>query len=246
MRVIERRDDADEHGLLALRLLAIACGDDDAKWEDARRAASDALAARTTLWDGVATARVAAARAPTPDRSESGAVPDAARRRFARADSRLSYGLVPMDVARIRKSHGLTQARLAAIVGVHPMTVSKWERGALEPGPFERTILASLSRQPGKGSPAMAELAGVLNRAFIEVVEVESMLLSASNQLRGKIVEIELGPVSTRVVLEIAPKVRVTSVITTASAKRLGLAIGKRATAIIKATEVILGMESKP
>jgi molybdopterin-binding protein len=71
------------------------------------------------------------------------------------------------------------------------------------------------------------------------------MLLSASNQLRGRIVEIQEGPVSTRVILEIAPKVRVTSVITTASAKRLGLKVGRKAIAIIKATEVILGTETK-
>ncbi len=150
-----------------------------------------------------------------------------------------------MDVARIRKSHGLTQTRLAALVGVHPMTVSKWERGVLEPGPFERSILHSLAKAPGSGPPSMAELAGVLNRAFIEVAEVESMLLSASNQLRGRVIELETGPVSTRVVLEIAPKVKITSVITTASAKRLGLKLGMKATAIIKATEVILGTEAK-
>ncbi len=148
-----------------------------------------------------------------------------------------------MQVARLRKAHGLTQARLAALVGVHPMTVSKWERGVLEPGPFERALLLTLACSPGRGSPAVAQLAGRLNRAFIEVVEVESVLLSASNQLRGRVVEIEQGPVSTRVVLEIAPKVRVTSVITTASAKRLGLKVGLKAVAIVKATEVILGTE---
>ena len=48
------------------------------------------------------------------------------------------------------------------------------------------------------------------------------------------------GNGSTRVVLEVAPGVRITSVITTASATRLGLREGKRAVAIIKATEVIL------
>ena len=150
-----------------------------------------------------------------------------------------------MDIARIRRAHRLTQTRLAALVGVHPMTVSKWERGVLAPGPYEQALLTSLARSPGQGAPAMAELAGLLNRAFIEVMEVESMLLSASNQLRGRIVEIQEGPVSTRVILEIAPKVRVTAVITTASAKRLGLKVGRKAIAIIKATEVILGTETK-
>ena len=88
----------------------------------------------------------------------------------------------------------------------------------------------------------MATLARALNRAFIEAVEVENMRLSASNALQGKVIELDIGPVSSRVVLEIAPGVRVTSVITSASVKRLGLKTGKAATAIIKATDVILAV----
>jgi molybdate transport system regulatory protein len=67
------------------------------------------------------------------------------------------------------------------------------------------------------------------------------MQLSASNQLRGRIVELDIGPVSSRVVIEIAPRVRVTSVITSASVQRLKLREGKSVVAIIKATDVILG-----
>lgn len=32
-------------------------------------------------------------------------------------------------VAALRRSYGLTQGGLAFVLGVHPMTVSKWERG---------------------------------------------------------------------------------------------------------------------
>jgi molybdopterin-binding protein len=69
------------------------------------------------------------------------------------------------------------------------------------------------------------------------------MKISASNQLSGKVVELEEGPVSSRVVIEVAPKVRITSLITTASAKRLGLKVGKPAIAVIKATEVIVAVK---
>jgi hypothetical protein len=45
--------DGDEHGPMASRMLASVCGDDLARWRDARFAASTALEARLALWDGV-------------------------------------------------------------------------------------------------------------------------------------------------------------------------------------------------
>jgi molybdopterin-binding protein len=149
-----------------------------------------------------------------------------------------------MDFAAIRKKLGLTQAALARVTGVHPMTVSKWERGVLVPTSHPRAILAALESvaygRTARGQPP--EIAGFLNQAYIDVTEVGDMKLSASNQFRGKVVALEEGPVTTRVVLEIAPKLRIVSLITTASVKRLGLAVGRTAVAIIKATEVIVGV----
>ena len=153
-----------------------------------------------------------------------------------------------MNVARARRRAGLTQTRLARLLGVHPITVSKWERGVLRPNARQMAILRALGRPARAGAAPHAqvadvaeELAGLLNQAFIEVTEVEGMQLSASNQLRGKIVELEVGPVSSRVVIQIAPRVKVTSVITSASVRRLRLREGKAVVAIIKATDVILG-----
>lgn len=147
-----------------------------------------------------------------------------------------------MDIARLRKALALTQTRLAELTGVHPMTVSKWERGVLAPAPHALSILKALDAAAfRRAAPSEArDLASYLNRAFIDVSEIDGMKISASNQLAGRVVELEEGPVSSRVVIEIAPKVRITSLITTASAKRLGLKVGKAAIAIVKATEVIV------
>jgi transcriptional regulator with XRE-family HTH domain len=41
----------------------------------------------------------------------------------------------------IRASLGYTQARFAALVGVHPLTVSRWECGTLEPTPIDVRLL---------------------------------------------------------------------------------------------------------
>jgi Protein of unknown function (DUF3050) len=46
--------DGEEHGPLALRMIAELCGDEVAKWNEAREAAETALRARLALWDGIA------------------------------------------------------------------------------------------------------------------------------------------------------------------------------------------------
>lgn len=151
------------------------------------------------------------------------------------------------SIALLRTRLGLTQPRLARLTGVHPMTVSKWERGVLRPNPPQRAILRALEAAAGDraaASPEAEELAAWLNQAYIDVSEVKGMKLSASNQFRGKIVALVLGPVSAKIVLEIAPRVRITSVITSDSARRLGLKVGKKAVAIVKATEVIVGVDA--
>ena len=68
------------------------------------------------------------------------------------------------------------------------------------------------------------------------------MRLSARNQLRGKIVSVQEGIVNALVTLD-ANGVLVSANITKASAQELGLKPGKDAIAVIKSTEVMIGME---
>jgi hypothetical protein len=46
--------DGEEHGPMALRMVAQLCGDDPVKWHEATEAATFALTARIALWDGIA------------------------------------------------------------------------------------------------------------------------------------------------------------------------------------------------
>jgi molybdopterin-binding protein len=69
------------------------------------------------------------------------------------------------------------------------------------------------------------------------------MKISARNQISGKILSIKKGPVSTLVTLEIAPGLKLTSVITADAAKELKLVKGKAAVAIIKSSSILLGVE---
>jgi molybdopterin-binding protein len=69
------------------------------------------------------------------------------------------------------------------------------------------------------------------------------MKLSARNILTGTIKEITPGAVDTEVVLELSPGVEIVSIITKKSAESLGLAVGGKACAIIKAPNVMIGIE---
>ena len=67
--------------------------------------------------------------------------------------------------------------------------------------------------------------------------------LSARNQFGGTVTEIRKGVTTTHVRIEIAPGIVVTAAITNESAEELGLAVGARAVAVIKASDVMVGTE---
>jgi molybdopterin-binding protein len=70
-----------------------------------------------------------------------------------------------------------------------------------------------------------------------------TMKLSARNVLKGKIISVDMGVVNAEVVVELAPGVVVTSIITKHSFETLGLAKDKEAFVAIKASDVMIGVE---
>ena len=69
------------------------------------------------------------------------------------------------------------------------------------------------------------------------------MRLSARNVIKGTIKSVKHGAVNSEVVIEIPGGTEVVSVITKASAEGLALAEGKEAYAVIKATNVMIGVD---
>lgn len=67
------------------------------------------------------------------------------------------------------------------------------------------------------------------------------MKISARNQLAGKVQQVTKGAVNAEVILALEGGETVVAIITNSSADSLGLAAGKAAYAIIKASEVIVG-----
>ena len=69
------------------------------------------------------------------------------------------------------------------------------------------------------------------------------MKISARNILKGKIVKVVRGAVNSEVTIELPGGALLVSIITNSSVDNLGLAEGKEAYAIIKASSVMVGVD---
>jgi molybdate transport system regulatory protein len=69
------------------------------------------------------------------------------------------------------------------------------------------------------------------------------MKLSARNVLAARVLKVTHGAVESEILLELAPGLQLVSTITKASAEGLGLKEGGSAMAIIKASNVIIGVD---
>ncbi len=69
------------------------------------------------------------------------------------------------------------------------------------------------------------------------------MRLSTRNQLRGTVASIDVGAVMTIVKINLDGGQQMTASVTRDGVEELGLQIGSPVTALVKATEVMLGVE---
>ena len=69
------------------------------------------------------------------------------------------------------------------------------------------------------------------------------MRISARNQIKGKIVEVKKGATTAHVRIEVAAGLTITSSITNEAVEELGLKVGDRASAVIKASDVMIAVD---
>ena len=69
------------------------------------------------------------------------------------------------------------------------------------------------------------------------------MKLSARNQLKGTIIALHPGAVNAIVIIELPGGEQITSTISMGSLKDLGLEVGKEVYAVIKASNVMIGID---
>ncbi|HQL02543.1 MAG: TOBE domain-containing protein [Thermovirgaceae bacterium] len=72
---------------------------------------------------------------------------------------------------------------------------------------------------------------------------MDILKLSARNALKGKVKKVTAGVVNTEVVVELPGGDEVVSMISKESAEKLGLKPGKDVYAVIKATNVMIGID---
>ncbi|MCB9760761.1 MAG: helix-turn-helix domain-containing protein [Alphaproteobacteria bacterium] len=72
--------------------------------------------------------------------------------------------MLPGQIRELRISLGFTQGQFAQLLGVHSLTVSKWERGLLSPSPRQVALMNSFQtatvNQPDIGTVVAGLLVG--------------------------------------------------------------------------------------
>ena len=107
--------------------------------------------------------------------------------------------------------------------------------GTAVTGTISMAAVKDLGLAVGKDAIAVIKATQVM-------VGLGTMRLSARNQFSGKITAINEGVVNAIVTMEVCGGHTITATISMAAVKDLGLAVGKDAVAVIKATSVMFGI----
>ena len=101
-----------------------------------------------------------------------------------------------------------------------------------------RDSVEELGLAPGR------EAIALIKASFVILAPAgERLRTSARNAFEGVVVRHEVGAVNDEVVLELQPGKTITATLTRESAEELGLKVGERAQALVKASHVILAVD---
>ena len=106
-----------------------------------------------------------------------------------------------------------------------------------------RELVRSLTQKSSHAAGGQEQSSEVEVELLSQKLEYQIMKVSARNTIKGTIKQVIIGAVNAEVTLEIAPGIEITSIITKASAERLGLAEGKEAYAVIKSSDVMIAVD---
>lgn len=110
-------------------------------------------------------------------------------------------------------------------------------------GGLEIVAVVTHESTEGLGLKAGAEAFALVKASSIIIVTDDSgARFSARNRISGKVTRVQAGAVNSEVVIETTGGAHIAAIITNESCTALGLAAGKSATALFKASSVILGV----
>ncbi|MDE1164880.1 MAG: TOBE domain-containing protein [Pseudomonas sp.] len=129
-------------------------------------------------------------------------------------------------------------------------TVSQVQEGSVNaevvlalPGGESLVAVVTLASVKSLGLVAGAAAVALVKAPWVMLMtEADDFRLSARNCLEGKVVSVTDGAVNAEVVLELPGGAQVYSIVTRHAVQELGLAVGVSATAVIKASHIILGV----
>jgi len=102
----------------------------------------------------------------------------------------------------------------------------------LESSAPQKAAVAAPSLAPSAAPPSLA-------------ISPPPFQVSARNLLPGRITNLHRDGINTEVTLEVAPQAEITSVITSSSAQRLGLKVGKWVFAMVKSSNVMIATSAE-
>ena len=139
-------------------------------------------------------------------------------------------------ILRLRARNQLRGKIVSVQQGIVNALVTLDANGVLVSANITKASAQELGLEPGKDAIAVIKSTEVM-------IGLEKVRLSVRNQFAGKITSIELGAVNSIVRVAIEGGNTITSVISIASVKELGLKEGQDVYVVIKATSVMVGVE---
>lgn len=143
----------------------------------------------------------------------------------------------------------LTRTEVCQLLGVSPKSLYLWEQEGRIPEPprnhrgwrvYGPKDVSAIRRAMGITEDVPASSSRRTSRGKQQAAATDAAALSARNQLRGVVVSLRRAGLLCEIVLRLGDGQEITSIITGGSADRLGLRKGQPATAVIKATEVMI------
>ena len=128
------------------------------------------------------------------------------------------------------------------VVAVNSGAVNDEVEMSVEGGP---NIVASITKVSTKnlGLKPGAKVMALIKASFVLLMnDADKYLLSTRNQFAGTVSKVTPGAVNAEVLVELPGVAVIASIVTMGSIEKLGLAAGKKVTAIVKASQVILAV----
>ncbi len=96
-----------------------------------------------------------------------------------------------------------------------------------------------LGLKPGAKAFALVKASSV-----IVATDLDGVRLSARNQMAGTVLTVTPGAVNAQVVIDVGGGVNIAAIVTQGSMQSMGLAAGQKATALFKASSVLVGTKA--